>query len=193
MIERNIILASASPRRKELLDQIGLKYQIIPSNDPEIFEDGMTVEDTVKTLANQKAIAVSKTLRGDFLVIAADTVVVCNKIIGKPQDENHALEMLKELRNTWHEVATGIVILDTRDNKIESFCEVTRVKMRDYSDEEILAYIKTGEPMDKAGSYGIQGLGALLVERIEGCYFNVVGLPINRIGIVLKKFDVSVL
>ena len=193
MKERNIILASASPRRKELLDQIGLKHRVISSTDREIIEEGISPQNVAMSLAIQKAKAVSKKISGNYLIIAADTVVSADKVLGKPQGEQQAFEMLKALRDRWHEVVTGIAIIDTLDNRMTSFYEITKVKMRAYQDSEIDAYINSGEPMDKAGSYGIQGLGALLVERIEGCYFNVVGLPIQKLGEILKDFDVSVL
>jgi septum formation protein len=193
MKDKKIILASGSPRRKEILEQIGLAFEIVPSTEPEIMLSGMPIEEAVRCVAEQKTFEVSKKVTGDFLIIGADTVVYYDKVYGKPRDEKDAFEILKHLSGKHHQVITGVSVLDNNTLKTESTVEITTVKMRKYSNDEIYSYINTGEPLDKAGAYGIQGLGACLVERIEGCYFNVVGLPINGLVNLLKKFDVFIL
>jgi len=120
-------------------------------------------------------------------------VVVKDRIMGKPKDRDDAVRMLKHLSGSWHEVMTGIALIDTKDFRSVTSVEITKVKMKELTDDTILAYVDTKEPMDKAGAYGIQEKGAILVERIEGCYFNVVGLPLGRLSDLLKDFGVSVL
>ncbi|NLZ44618.1 MAG: septum formation protein Maf, partial [Clostridia bacterium] len=133
-------------------------------------------------------------LHPNALVIAADTIVVAeNRIMGKPRDKGDAREMLSFLSGRWHEVYTGIALVRAAEGKSLLDYERTRVKFHSLSREEIDRYIRSGEPMDKAGAYGIQGLGAVLVERIEGCYFNVVGLPLAKLALMLKKFGLEVL
>ena len=190
---KEIILASASPRRFDLLRQIGLRFSVMPSNMEETINLRLDAYQIAESLASQKAFHVSESLRGDFLVIGADTIVVKEGILGKPENEDHAFEMLSMLRGQWHEVITGIAVVDSTSKRVMSGYEKTRVKMRELSDENLWAYIRTGEPMDKAGSYGIQGMGALLVEKIEGCYFNVVGLPLTKLWSMLEPMGVQIL
>lgn len=191
---KKIILASSSPRRKELLEQIGLRFDIIPSGIDEQIESGISPEQYACTLSRNKAIDVAGHSALGALVIGADTIVVLgDRILGKPDSCGDAFMILKSLQGNWHEVITGITVVDTIDNKIFSDYEKTRVKMRPLSDDMINAYIKTGEPMDKAGAYGIQKMGSLLVERIEGCYFNVVGLPLVRLSFMLENFGLKLL
>ena len=189
-----IILASASPRRLELLKQIGLEFTVRPSQVEEKYSQGLNPKDWVQELALAKALDVANTLV-EGLVIGADTIVVKdNCIYGKPKDEGEAIAMLKSLSGQEHLVQTGIAVVDCGDKtNFITEVEVTKVKFRALTDGEIRAYVKSKEPMDKAGAYGIQGLGALLVDGIEGCYFNVVGLPISRLAQGLKKFGVEVL
>ncbi|MCR4435263.1 MAG: Maf family protein [Clostridiales bacterium] len=190
---REIILASSSPRRSELLKQIGLVFKTIPSDIKEEMDTSLDVGECVANISFEKARHVAEQLARDVLVIGADTVVVKEGILGKPRDEKEAYEMLKSLEGGWHEVITGITVMEGLTLKAAKAFEKTRVKMRNLSDEIIKSYIRTGEPMDKAGAYGIQGLGAVLVERIEGCYFNVVGLPLMRLSKMLAEFGVHVL
>ncbi len=184
-----IILASASPRRRELLTQVGYQFDVVPSSVEEEMKDGTPME-IVKHNALIKALDVAKSYSQD-IVIGADTIVVVGgKIFGKPQDEADAEAMLRELSGSVHQVMTGIAVV--QGERVHSEVVITDVTMRDYGMDEILAYIATGEPMDKAGAYGIQGIGALLVSHISGCYNNVVGLPIARVAEVLTLFDCSV-
>jgi septum formation protein len=194
-----IILASASPRRSELLRQIGLNFRVLPSNMDETLEGSPEPAEYASRLACGKALGVAGQLSSQsavdkgYLVIGADTVVVKNGILGKPENEAHAFQMLKQLQGDWHEVITGVSVVQSLDRRHETGVEVTRVKMRSLSEAGILAYIRTGEPFDKAGAYGIQGMGALLVEKIEGCYFNVVGLPLYMLSTMLERFGTKVL
>lgn len=183
-----IILASASPRRRELLSQVGYRFEVIPSSVEEEMEDGTPVE-IVKHNALIKAQDVARSYPQD-IVIGADTIVVVGgRIFGKPQDEADAEKMLCELSGDVHQVMTGIAVV--QGERVHSEVVITDVTMRDYGIDEIRAYIATREPMDKAGAYGIQGIGALLVSHISGCYNNVVGLPIARLAEVLTAFDQS--
>lgn len=185
---RKIVLASKSPRRRELLSEFVSDFDIIADDAEEITEDGITPEETVRNLAMQKARNVAKKADESALVIGADTVVfIDGKILGKPANKEEALEMLHMLSGRDHHVCTGLAIIDNESKK--SYCgfERTAVHFRHLEDEEIERYIATGEPMDKAGAYGIQNIGALFVEGIKGDYFNVVGLPLCKLGQVLKE------
>ena len=190
---KRVILASASPRRSMLLKQIGLEFDIIHSNLEEKIDSSISPEELAKDLAYRKALSVSQEIEMPSLVIGADTIVVKGDVLGKPQSEDEAYKMLKSLQGEWHDVITGITVIEVPEMKYKSSYEKTRVKMRELNNNTINSYIKSGEPMDKAGAYGIQGLGAVLVEKIEGCYFNVVGLPLTRLSIVLEDFGVKVL
>ena len=186
-----IILASASPRRRELLTMVRLPFDVIVSDcDENISYEGP--EDMVTKLSLRKAENVAEKLREDtkaHLVIGSDTIVYFqNEILGKPKDEEDAFRMLKELSGHTHVVYTGVTVIDTATGRTESFCEATKVEFYPVTDEEIQAYINTGDPMDKAGSYGVQGLGAFLVKRIEGDYFTVVGLPVAHLLQLLRTF-----
>ena len=194
---KNIILASGSPRRRELLKQIGLDFQIMVSDCDESTSE-TEPEDYVKSLSRLKALSVaSKIAEGTlvpdtpsengYLVIGADTIVVHGgNILGKPKDEADAFSMLRSLSGDTHCVYTAVTVVDTADGAATTFAERTEVTMYELGDSEIWDYIHSGEPMDKAGSYGIQGKGAVLVEKINGDYFNVVGLPISRLSRVLS-------
>ena len=174
-----LILASGSPRRKELLETAGLDFKVIVADVDEKIPDGATPREAVKALALQKAQAVAKDYE-QSIVIGADTVVVCDgEILGKPKDEDDAFNMLRSLSGCTHTVCTGVALIN--GTEIRNFCEVTEVEFYNLSDEEIKVYIKTGEPMDKAGAYGIQGKGCVLVKQIVGDYFNVVGLPVSKV------------
>lgn len=178
-----IILASASPRRKELLEQVGAEFEIIPAVGEEIITDSRP-QQAVLGLSAQKAAEVAAKVQGDAIVLGADTVVAFgDKILGKPKDEMDAEQMLSMLSGNTHSVYTGvsIVVKQSGQSRAYSFYEETEVTMYPLSKQQILSYIRTGEPMDKAGSYGIQGRGAVFIEKIQGDYNNVVGLPIARV------------
>lgn len=189
--QTSIILASASPRRRALLEQIGLSFTVFPSQADETIPAGMSPQLAVQTLSLLKAADVAKGQTEDALVIAADTVVVSDgEILTKPQSEQDAVAMLSRLSGKRHSVLTGLTVLRRRDGKSVSLAEETFVYFKPLRQAEIVSYVKSGEPMDKAGAYGIQGLGALLIEKIEGDYNNVVGLPLCRLGRLLQEeFD----
>lgn len=183
------ILASASERRQELLHRIVNDFDIIISNfDEDSVRVGKNVEEYVIEIAEGKAIDVIKNINEDAVVISADTIVTLdNKILGKPKDENHAFEMLKLLSGKTHRVYSAVVVINTKNKKVEKKCLYTEVKFSEITDEEIKQYIETREPLDKAGSYGIQGYGGIFVEKINGCYYNVVGLPLNSLNKMIKN------
>jgi len=183
-----IILASASPRRQVLLANAGFDFETIPADIDETPDPSLNPEQLVASLAEQKCQAVFN-IMPDGLVIGADTVVAIDGLIlGKPSSKAEAFEMLKRLQGRQHTVYTGVNIKNA--NKSYTFVESTKVYMRSLNDDEINNYIATGEPMDKAGSYGIQERGATLIEKIEGDYFTVVGLPLCRLSLVLKGFEI---
>jgi septum formation protein len=184
-----VILGSASPRRLALLQQIGISAEVCPAYFDEVSGSAVQAEDVVLANALGKCKAVVK-IKGDNLpVISADTVVVAEGVIlGKPQDAEEAVKMLKQLSGKTHKVLTGIAIAYAGEILAE-VCE-TKVVFRELSEDEIKQYVATGEPLDKAGAYGIQGKGAVLVEKIDGCYNNVVGLPLTRMQLILAKLGV---
>lgn len=186
--ERRIVLASQSPRRRELLSGLIDGVEVIPDDSDEIIEPDITPEEAVRRLAMQKAENVAARVGGDALVIAADTIVfIDGKILGKPLDEAEASEMLHCLSGREHHVCTGFAVVDNSCGKKECAFERTVVSFRHLTDDEIERYIKSGEPMDKAGAYGIQNIGALFVKSIKGDYFNVVGLPLCALAQLLKN------
>lgn len=183
-----LILASKSPRRIEMLENLGLCPEIIPANVDENIDEFKNLPDVAVTeLAKRKAQAVSEKNSDDnFLIIAADTLVYKgNSLLGKPKDENDAFCMLKTLSGDFHSVYTGFAVC--YKGKTVARSVETKVFFKKLTDEEIYAYIKSKEPMDKAGSYGIQGKGALFVSKIEGDYFNVVGLPLCELFETIKE------
>lgn len=189
---KRIILASASPRRKELLSQIGLKFEIMPSDADETFDNTVSIEENIKRIAYDKAFYVKPDLDEHCVVIGADTVVsIDNEVLGKPCDKNDAAEMLKKLSGNTHIVYTGYAIIRMSDNKTAVGYEKTYVTFRNLTEDEIEAYISSGEPMDKAGSYGVQGIGAVFVTKINGDYNNVVGLPLCSLTKALETFDIK--
>lgn len=189
----DIILASGSPRRRELLEQIGVKnYRIVSPDVDEHVEGHPAPEELVELLSRRKAEAVGAKAGADALVIAADTVVALDgAILGKPHSREEAGAMLAALSGREHAVFTGLTVL--RGDRVVTGHERTAVTFRSLTGAEIDRYVATGEPMDKAGAYGIQGVGALLITGIEGDYFNVMGLPVCRLGRVLADFGVDVL
>lgn len=200
-----LVLASASPRRRQLLSGLGVPFEVSPSLNPEDDVTGTAATDPgglAVELACRKAEDVATRLTADHrpaavnsgreeavLVIGADTVVVvAGRLFGKPASAHEAEEMLKALSGREHRVVTGVVVIDAVSRRRAAAAEETRVRFRRLSQAEIQAYVASGEPLDKAGAYAVQGLGALLVERIEGCYFNVVGLPLVRLAALLAEF-----
>ncbi len=192
-LKTNLVLASRSPRRYDILKQLGLQFETRPSEvDEDEFDNSIAPMDFVMNLAFRKALKVSQAIT-EGIVIGADTVVVIEgEILGKPQSEKEAIEMLTRLSGKEHSVFTGLALLEVPDGrKSISFAE-TKVQFRSLERTEIEKYAATGEPLDKAGAYGIQGKGAILVEKIDGCYYNVVGLPVAKLINMLKEFGVSI-
>lgn len=181
----NVILASQSPRRRELMGLFRHPFTVRVADIDETMDPKKSPQEEVARVSRLKALAVAPT--PEEVVIAADTVVVCDgKVLGKPKDEADAFRMLSMLSGRTHQVMTGLTVLG--GGRCVSTTEVTDVCFRPLTSEEIEAYIATGEPMDKAGSYGIQGGAALFVRRLDGDYFNVVGLPVCKLGMILKEF-----
>ena len=187
-----LILASNSPRRKDLMRQIGVEVSIDPADVDERVLPGESPEVYAVRVALDKA-RVAAARAGTGIVIAADTIVALGEeILGKPLDARDAERMLKQLSGKTHRVITGLAIVDAATGISRTRVSVTRVWFRDLAPDEISSYVATGEPLDKAGAYGIQERGALLVDKIEGCYFNVVGLPLSLLGELLQTFGVDV-
>lgn len=187
-----LILASQSPRRAELLRQMGLSFEVRPSNTEEVTEPGLTPHEEVVSLSLRKARAVYGSLTEEAVVLSADTVVVLDdNILGKPRDEEDAKRMLTALSGRSHLVLTGVTVMGPGGT--QTHCEETTVTFRSLSEGEIDAYIASFEPMDKAGAYGIQGFGGLFVSHLAGDYFNVVGLPVCAAGQMLRKAGIPVL
>lgn len=189
-----LILASASPRRQELLSRLGLDFTVIPARGEESLTPGLSPQEQVLRLAGQKALEVS--VRQDHspgrVILSADTVVVLDgSILGKPRDTDDAARMLSALSGRSHQVLTGVCVLS--EAGAQRHCEETQVFFRPLTSSEILAYVETGEPMDKAGAYGIQGYGALFAEKIIGDYFNVMGLPLCAVGQLLRQAGIPIL
>ena len=190
---KKIYLASTSPRRKGLLKQIGLKFEVCSSDYEEDMTLNLTPTELAKFLSVGKAKAAMKNIKAG-IIIAADTFVTAdNKVLGKPKDEKDAKLILQSISGKVVEVITGFTILDAKTNKQISKAVVTKVFIKKLSEVETDNYIKTGEPMDKAGAFGIQGIGALLVEKIEGDYNNIVGLPLFKLTEALKEFDLDLI
>ncbi len=192
---RQLILASQSPRRKMLLEQVGIPFTVFSPQADETIDEAICPYEYARIISERKAVDVaSKISTGDYtpVILAADTIVVINgNILGKPATVEEAYDMLSLLSGKWHEVMTGVSVIDTKTLSKQSHVEITKVKIRGLEKDIILRYINSGEPFDKAGAYGVQGLGALLVEEIEGDFFNVVGLPLYRTSIMLKKAGVK--
>lgn len=190
---KKIILASASPRRRQLLKQIELDFEVAVSNVEEILDKKSTPRKQVEILSFQKAQAVAKKHK-NAIVIGADSMIeVSGKIIGKPKDKKHATSILKELSGKMHKAMTGFTIIDTATGKVATKSVVTKIWFRKLDDGEIESYIEKEKPYDLAGAYGIGRLGAVLAEKVEGDFYNVVGLPVCELTKELKKFGVEVL
>ena len=188
-----IVLASGSPRRRELLTRMGIAdFDVRVPETEEAYPPNLSPRETVEYISREKARAAASLCRPDEIVITADTMVFLDGArLGKPRDEAHALEMLTALQGRRHTVCTGVTVCrgDYRDTQSEE----TEVFFRPATEQELRAYIRTGEPMDKAGAYGIQGRGALLVEKIHGDFFNVMGLPVLRLSRMLLPLGVHCL
>ncbi len=188
-----IILASASPRRKELLELIGLQFKV----DPGDYKEDMNLKLSPHELARALSLEKAKSVAGKYnnaIIIAADTfVIIRGQILGKPHTEEEAKRMLVLLDGATHSVITGFTILDTDTGKRISRSVETKVTFKKLTEKEINAYVKTKEPLDKAGAYALQGLGSILVKRIEGDYFNVIGLPLYPLAECLAEFGIQVL
>jgi septum formation protein len=191
--QRKIILASASPRRREILGITGLKFSVDASEYEEDMELGLKPHQLARFLSAEKAKAIASKYP-NALLIAADTFIVFkDKLLGKPHTDEEARRMLVLLNGRSHSVITGFTILDTKTKKKLSRSVETKVYFRKMTEQEIESYVRTGEPLDKAGAYAIQGIGAVIVKKIEGDYLNVVGLPLNSLIEALRKFGVAVL
>ena len=190
-----VILASKSPRRVEILEKIVKEFEVVQSNfDENTIDFKGDIAKYVKDLSRNKAIEVSKRLNEPSIVIAADTVVFQNgKVLEKPKNEEDAFSMLSSLSGNTHKVYSGICLINTYDDTVVTDCDCTEVRFSELNPRQIRNYINSGEPMDKAGAYGIQGLGGAFVEGIKGCYYNVMGLPLNKLYKALENYDITIL
>lgn len=193
-----LILASSSPRRQELIASLGLPVIVRPSDADEDTPDGWPPSRIVEELAHRKARTVWEACRSsedrdaDAIVVGSDTIVAAGgEVLGKPKDEADAVRMLTLLQGRGHEVYTGVCCIGLRDERTVVSHRKTSVLFRPLTQEQIRRYVASGEPMDKAGAYGIQSLGAVLVDSVDGCYFNVVGLPLSLLAVQLEPFGVS--
>ena len=188
-----IILASASERRKELLSKLVDNFSVIVSDfDEDSIEFQGDFGDYVIQLSRGKALAVASRITEEAVIIACDTIVALDGVVlGKPKDREEAISMLKRLSGRSHEVFSGLTVIDNRNQNLISDYLKTEVTFSKLTQEEIESYVDTGEPMDKAGAYGVQGYGGVFVEKINGCYYNVVGLPINNLRNILKGIGVN--
>lgn len=184
MRQRSLILASGSPRRRELLDSMGFAYTVDVSDVDELC-DG-TAEQVALELSKRKAEAVA-IRHPDALVLGADTLVFLDQILGKPKTPERAAQMLRALSGRWHDVYTGMTLIDTGTGRILQTVERTRVHFTEMTEWEIKAYAASGEPLDKAGGYAIQGRGGTFVDRIEGSHTNVIGLPTCALRMLLRE------
>ncbi|TCW41077.1 Maf family protein [Laceyella sacchari] len=189
-----IVLASGSPRRRELLAGLGVPFEVKTSQVDETFDPSSPPNAVAEELAHRKAKDVARQLDA-ALVIGADTIVVCDgEILGKPRDEQEAVQMLSRLQGRAHQVYTGIALVEVADGHVvreRVSHRMTHVWMRSLSDEKISWYVDSKEPLDKAGAYGIQGLGACLIDKIDGCYFNVVGLSLVELDQMFQDMGYS--
>jgi septum formation protein len=192
-MKKEIILASTSPRRKELLKQIGLNFKIIPSNYEEDISLKMSHTKLAKTLAYGKASDVSRRVKNGIIIGVDTFLVLGKKRIGKPKDEKNARKMLKLLSGKRMKVYSGVAIIDKYKKREIVDCEITEVKLKKLTDKEIASYVKTKEPLDKAGAFAIQGIGGIFIEEIKGCYTNVIGIPLNNLYKNLNKLGFNIL
>ncbi|MCW2277142.1 Maf family protein [Heliophilum fasciatum] len=192
----HLILASASPRRRQLLTDLHLSFTIVPSNFVEAGVDHLPPREQAIALAEGKANEVARRT-GEGLILGADTIVVHEgTVLGKPRDADDAFRTLRRLSGQSHQVITGLALIEVHDGQpvaTVTGAETTMVTFRQLDEADIAAYVATGDPLDKAGAYGIQGLAALLVERIDGDYFNVVGLPLVALDRLMRRWQISLL
>lgn len=189
---KKIILASASPRRREILRITGLKFSVCKSDYEENLDLSLRPRELARFLSRKKAESVSYKYK-KAIIIAADTFIVLKKrLLGKPRTDKEAAKMLSMLSGKTHSVITGFTIMDTGSNKIVSRSVETKVSFKNLSGEDIRGYVRSKEPLDKAGAYAVQGLGAVFIEKIDGDFFNVMGLPLSALAENLKKFGVNV-
>ena len=191
---KRLILASSSPRRRELLRNAGFEFEVVPSEADETYHSGQSSVANAERIAQQKAEAVARRLElaDDAVVLAADTIVVVGgEVLGKPRSPEEARAMLEKLSGRAHDVISGVAVVNSGGNRSVVAHETTRVYFRTLSAEEIAACVATGEPLDKAGAYAIQGRASRFVTRIEGCYFNVMGLPVALVDSLLKEWEVD--
>jgi septum formation protein len=192
MAKQKIILATTSPRRHGLAQTMGLDFEVVPSNYEEDMAKKMKPKDMVMAFSYGKATDVAKKFQ-EGIVIGVDTIVVFNgKNLGKPKTKEEAFKMLMSYSGKKQQVYSGVCLIDCKTGKTIRDCEITEVYFRKMDDEEIRRYIATGEPMDKAGAYGIQGLSSIFIKKLNGCYFNVMGFPIHNIYKNLKKLGVNI-
>ena len=185
--ELPLILASSSPRRRRILEGLDLEFVIDPPGTGENIDPGETPEDHVVRLAGEKAAEVASRYT-EGTVLAADTIVLIDGVLlGKPSDPPDAVRMLHTISGRWHEVLTGVSVVRCSDGAVVRGFERTKVLVRELTGSEIEGYVAGGEPLDKAGSYGIQECGAAVVSRVDGCFYNVVGLPVVRLSLLLKE------
>jgi len=188
----NLILASQSPRRQQLLEQIGLKFTVQVADIDETMDPSKPPEEQVAEVSARKAAAIRARVGKGDVIIAADTIVVVDStILGKPHSEEEAKAMLRRLSGRSHRVMTGVTV--QKGDEVCSYTEITAIRFRKLTENEICAYAASGDPMDKAGSYGIQNAAAVFVEGMDGDYFNVMGLPLCSLTCVLRRFGVAVL
>lgn len=188
----NLILASESPRRKELMERMGLSFRIVTAQHDETMDPALPPQQEVARVSRCKAQAVAPLCSAEDLIVAADTIVVCEgRVMGKPRDEAMAREMLRLLSGREHQVMTGLTLW--QGEAVSTQTVVTRLRFRALTEEEIDAYVATGEPMGKAGAYAVQGLGSMLVEELHGDYYNVMGLPVCTLALLLRQYGVKLL
>ncbi|MCM3270885.1 Maf family protein [Paenibacillus elgii] len=192
---KKLVLVSSSPRRQELIQMLRLPFEIITNDVDETISTDLPPDRIVEELSLRKANAsTARTTDSQSIVIGSDTIVVYSQeVLGKPKDQEDAFRMLKLIQGTTHQVYTGITCIDVGESRIITRSRVTDVRMKAMSDEQIRAYIATGEPMDKAGAYAVQGIGSTIVESIKGDHFNVVGMSLSLLSEMLEELDVKVL
>lgn len=187
-----LVLASSSPRRQELMEMMGLDFTIVPSKINEEEYSGLKPIDLARELARAKAEEVAELVE-EAIVIGSDTIVVLDGfVIGKPLDKSEAVKMLKKIQDRQHTVITGLAVCDSLSGKTSVDYDKTEVFVMPMSEKDIISYVNTGEPMDKAGAYGIQGIGGVFIEKIVGSYFTVMGLPIHKLAVMLKELGIFV-
>jgi septum formation protein len=191
-IKRKIILASTSPRRKGLLQQIGLEFDVVPSSYEENMDLKLSPKKMVQLFAEGKAVSVASKIKKG-IVIGVDTIIVFNnEKLGKPLTDKKAIDLLRDISGKEINVYSGICIIDIENKKKIIDYEISKIKLKKLTKEEIQNYVKTGEPLDKAGGFAIQGMGGIFVEKIEGCHSNIIGLPLYNLYKNLKKLDVNI-